>query len=147
MPLRYHIMVVPAVGVTLAVIVVVWNGLSVVAHAAMVIVGCVFTVTVTLAQVVVLQVPSALTKKVVVTFTLVTSDAPVPTAVPPQVPLYHLQVAPVPSVPPVTVKVTLPGPQRLVALALAAVAAVDSELMVIVVVAVTAGHPPAAAKV
>ena len=75
------------------------------------------------------------------------SVAPVPTAVPPQDPLYHLQVAPVPRAPPVTLSVTVPGPQSVVALALAAVAAVDSDCTVIVVVAVTAGHPPAAAIV
>ena len=41
----------------------VWNGVRVVeGDAAMVMVGCVFTVTSTLAQAVVLQVPSALTK-------------------------------------------------------------------------------------
>ena len=50
-------------GVTVAVRVVVINGVrAVVGEAAMVMVGCTFTVTVTLAHKVVLQVPSALTK-------------------------------------------------------------------------------------
>ena len=147
-PLRYQVMVVPGVGVTLAVIVAVWNGLSMVADVAILMVGCALTVTVTLAQVVVLQVPSALTKKVVVVFTFIPVNvAPVPTKVPPQLPLYHLQVAPVPRLPPVTFKVTVPGPHSVVALAVAPVAAVDSELMVMVVVATTAGHPPPAANV
>ena len=52
----------PVAGVTVAVIVAVLPGLIVVADVAIDMVGCVFTVTVTLAQVVVLQVPSALTK-------------------------------------------------------------------------------------
>jgi hypothetical protein len=140
-------MVVPAAGVTVAVIVAVWKGLSMVTVVAMLIVGCTFTVTVTLAQVVVLQVPSALTKYVVVLLTVSTSEAPVPTRVPPQLPLYHLQLAPDPSEPPLTLSVTLPGPHKLVADALAAVGAVESEFTVMEVVAVTTGHPPAAANV
>ena len=75
------------------------------------------------------------------------SVAPVPTKVPPQLPLYHLQVAPVPRLPPVTLKVMAVGPQRLVEEAVAAVAATDSELTVIDVVAVTTPHPPPAAMV
>ena len=63
-PLRYQTVVLAGLaGVTVAVSVVVINGVRVVVgEAAMLIVGCVFTVTVTLAQRVVLQVPSALTK-------------------------------------------------------------------------------------
>ena len=49
-------------GLTVAVSVVVCPGKIVVPDAAIDMVGCVFTVTVTLAHVVVLQVPSALTK-------------------------------------------------------------------------------------
>jgi hypothetical protein len=60
-PSLYQMIGVPA-GVTVAVSVAVWPGCRVVADAAILIVGCVFTVTVTLEQVVVLQVPSALTK-------------------------------------------------------------------------------------
>ena len=63
LPLRYHTMVLPVAGVMVAVSVEVWNGNRLVgAVAASVMVGCTFTVTVTLAQVVVLQAPSALTK-------------------------------------------------------------------------------------
>ena len=74
-------------------------------------------------------------------------DAPVPTSVPPQLPLYHFQLPPVPRLPPLTLKVTEPGPQMLDDDVLAAVAATDSELIVIVAVATTAGQPPAAANV
>ena len=49
-------------GVTVAVSVAGWPGLIVVDDVAIDIVGWVFTVTVTLAQAVVLQIPSALTK-------------------------------------------------------------------------------------
>ena len=73
--------------------------------------------------------------------------APVPTKVPPQLPLYHLQVAPEPKLPPVTLKVTEPGPQSVVADAVAAVGATESELTVMDVVAVTTPHPPPAAMV
>ena len=62
-PLRYQTMVLPAAGLTVAVSVVVINGLSTVTgEAAMVIVGWAFTVTSTLAHIVVLQAPSPLTK-------------------------------------------------------------------------------------
>ncbi|MBK8785582.1 MAG: hypothetical protein IPN43_03540 [Chitinophagaceae bacterium] len=61
MPSRYHCTGVPA-GVTVAVSVAFWPGLIVVAVVDIVTVGCALTVTVTLAQVVVLQMPSALTK-------------------------------------------------------------------------------------
>jgi hypothetical protein len=84
---------------------------------------------------------------VVVAFTVRLNVAPVPTAVPPQLPLYHLQVAPVPKLPPVTLKVTAPGPQSTDGVAVAAVGSVDSELTVMDVVAVTTPHPPAAAIV
>jgi hypothetical protein len=140
-------MVVPAAGVTVAVIVAVWKGLSMVTVVAMLIVGCTFTVTVTLAQVVVLQGPSALTKYVVVAATVTFSVAPVPTRVPPQLPLYHLQLAPDPNEPPLTLSVTLPGPHKAVGDALAAVGAAESEFTVMEVVAVTTGQPPAAANV
>lgn len=39
--------------------------------------------------------------------------APVPAAVPPQLPLYHCQLAAVPRLPPLMVKVALPPEQRL----------------------------------
>ncbi len=61
MPLRYHCTGVPA-GLMAAVKVAGWPGLIVVVDADMLIMGCVFTVMATLAQAVVLQVPSALTK-------------------------------------------------------------------------------------
>ena len=61
LPSRYHCTGVPA-GVTVAVSVAFWPGLIVVAVVVIDIVGCAFTVTVTLAQAVVLQAPSALTK-------------------------------------------------------------------------------------
>ena len=80
-------------------------------------------------------------------FTVTASVAPVPTSVPPQLPLYHLQVAPDPRLPPTTLKVTDPGPQSEVAVALAAVGAVEGEFIVTDVVGVTAGQPPPAANV
>ena len=110
------------------------------------IVGTVLTVTVTLAQAVVLHGPSALTKYVVVAPTVVFSVAPVPTSVPPQLPVYHFQL-PDPRLPPVTFKVTAPGPHWLVELAVAPVGAVDGALMVTLVVVVTAPQPAAAARV
>ena len=82
-----------------------------------------------------------------VAFTVTFNVAPVPTNVPPQLPLYHLQVAPEPKVPPVIPKVTDPGPQNAVAVDVAAVGATDGALIVTDVVAVTTPHPPAAAKV
>ena len=82
-----------------------------------------------------------------VAFTVIVMLAPVPTAVPPQVPLYHTHVAPVPKLPPVTLKVTAVGPQSDVEDAVIPAAVTDSELTVIDVVAVTAGHPPPAATV
>ena len=74
-------------------------------------------------------------------------DEPVPTNVPPQLPVYHFQAAPLPKLPPATVKVTAVGPHTVVADAVAPVGAVDNELMVMVAVAVTAPRPPAAAMV
>ena len=75
------------------------------------------------------------------------SVAPVPTDVPPQLPVYHLHVAPDPSDPPVTLKVMAVGPQSEVEDAVAPVGATESELTVMEVVAVTTPHPPPAAMV
>jgi hypothetical protein len=58
-----------------------------------------------LLQIVVLHVPSALTKYVVEATGETVIDDPDPTALPPQDALYHLQVAPVPRLPPFTDKV------------------------------------------
>ena len=80
-------------------------------------------------------------------FTVTISVAPVPTNVPPQLPLYHLQVAPEPKLPPATLNVTVPGVHSDVDVALAAVGATDGEFIVTDVVAFTTGHPPPAAKV
>ena len=73
--------------------------------------------------------------------------APVPTNVPPQLTVYHLQVAPEPKTPPVIPNVTDPGPQSAVEDAVAAVAATETAFIVTDVVAVTTPHPPPAAKV
>ncbi len=54
-----------------------------------------------------LQVPSALRKYVVVEAGATVTLLPVPTDVPPQLPLYHLQLAPVPRLPPVVLSVVL----------------------------------------
>jgi len=61
-PFLYQTIVFPAAGVMVAVNVADTKGFNTVTGAAMDMAGCVFTVTVTLAQAVVLQVPSALTK-------------------------------------------------------------------------------------
>ena len=83
----------------------------------------------------------------VVVLTVTFKVAPVPIAVPPQLPLYHLHVAPEPKLPPVIPRVTDPGPHSAVEVAVAVVAATDGALIVTDVVAVTAPHPPPAAKV
>jgi hypothetical protein len=54
---------------------------------------------------VLLQVPSARTKYVLVEAGVTVMLVPVPNEVPPQLPLYHFHVAPVPNVPPFTLKV------------------------------------------
>ena len=64
------------------------------------------TVTVTLRQMVVLQVPSARTKYVVFVEGETVMLFPVPSAVPPHDPLYHFQLAPTPKLPPLTEMVT-----------------------------------------
>lgn len=56
---------------------------------------------------------------------------PVPTRVPPQLPLYHCQLAAVPRAPPFTESVAEPPEQRLVVLVLIDVAAVDITLVLI----------------
>lgn len=63
------------------------------------------TVTAKLAHIVLLQVPSALTKYVVLADGDTVTEVPEPTLVPPQEPLYHFHVAPAPSVPPETLSV------------------------------------------
>ena len=68
-----------------------------------------------------------------------TMDVPVPTSVPPQLPVYHLQVVPDP---PVAVSVLLAPEQIVVGLAEADVGATGSGLTVTVVVAqVELPHP------
>jgi hypothetical protein len=53
-------------------------------------------------------------------------DGPVPAEAPPQLPLYHFQLAPVPSEPPTTLRVVLAPGQKLSALFVALVGTVDS---------------------
>lgn len=79
-------------------------GIPVKGISAKLVTGDVFTVMVTLTHVVLLQAPSARTKYVVVIVGDTLMLAPVPTAAPPQLPLYHFHVAPVPKLPPLTVK-------------------------------------------
>ncbi len=64
--------------------------------------------------------------------------APVPNKVPPQLVRYHLHCAPVPSEPPLTVKVTAVLAETLLAEATAAVGAVLGVLMVTVSAVVVA---------
>ena len=97
--------------------------------------GAAVVVTVTLAHEVVLQVPSARTKKVVLVLTAtLESVAPVPSKAPPQLPLYHFQEAPVPRKPPVILKFTIAGPQLDVISELAETAATEMLLTVNVAV-------------
>jgi len=84
---------------------------------------------------------------VVVLFTVRFNVAPVPTNVPPQLALYHFQLAPAPKLPPVTLKVTVAGPQIVVDDAVAPAGSTETALTVIDVVAVTVPHPPPAAIV
>lgn len=94
----------------------------------------VLTVTVTLAQVVVLQGPSARTKYVVVAVGNTVTEVPESKAVPPQVPEYHCHVAPLPNEPPATVKVVLP-PLQMVVVPVIPVGAVEKVLTVTVTLA------------
>ena len=134
-----------AVGFTVAVKLVLNNGVKAVnGAAAILIVGIVLIVTVTLVpHPVVLHVPSARTKYVVVVFTGMVILAPVPTNVPPQLALYHLQLAPVPKAPPTTVKVVEVGPQLATTLLVAPVGATELPLTVIVTVVATPIQPAA----
>lgn len=92
----------------------------------------VFTVIVTETQAVLLQVPSARTKYVVVVAGLTAMELPLPTDVPPQLPLYHCQLAPVPSEPPTTKRLVLLPGQTVVDVAVAATGAVEGLLTVMV---------------
>jgi hypothetical protein len=67
----------------------------------------------------------------------------VPTSVPPQLPVYHLQIAPVPKAPPCTVSVVVVGPQLAVTLLVAAVGATDKPFTVMVNVFAAPTHPAA----
>ena len=59
-------------------------------------------------------------------------ETPLPTAVPPQLPLYHCQLAPVPNAPPTTESVVLLPEQIVVAVAEAEVGSVELVLTVMV---------------
>ncbi len=89
-----------------------------------------FTVIVMLLQMLLLQVPSARTKYVVVTTGLTVKVLPVPAETPPQLPLYHLQVAEVPNTPPFIDKVVLLPLQIVDEVAVAEVAGTDVSLTV-----------------
>jgi hypothetical protein len=85
----------------------------------------VFTVTVTDAHEVVLHVPMALTKYVVLLPGETVTEFPVPTNVPPQLPLYQFHAAPVPKLPPLTVSV-VELPLQMVVVPLMPVGVVES---------------------
>ena len=68
-------------------------------------------------------------------------DAPMLTAVPPQLPLYQCQLAPVPSEPPFTLKVALP-PLQIVVAPFTEVAAVELLFTVTVVPALAVPQHP-----
>jgi hypothetical protein len=89
-----------------------------------------FTVIVMLLQMLLLQVPSARTKYVVVTTGLTVKVLPVPAETPPQLPLYQLQVAEVPNTPPFIDKVVLLPLQIVDEVAVAEVAGTDVSLTV-----------------
>ena len=71
-----------------------------------------------------LQVPSALRKYVVVVAGATVTLLPVPTDVPPQLPLYHLQLAPTPRLPPLTLNVVF-LPRQIVVVPLIEVAGTE----------------------
>ena len=75
---------------------------------------------------VLLQVPSARTKYVVVpaVVPVMFNEEPVFIAVPPQLPLYHFQLAPVPRLPPLTLNVVV-LPRQMVVVPLIDVAGTD----------------------
>ena len=85
-------------------------------------------VTVTCAHAVTLQLPSALTKYVVVVPGETLIEEPVPTGVPGQPPVYQCHDAPVPSEPPPTVNVVEPPPHKGLGLAEADEGAVEGLL-------------------
>jgi hypothetical protein len=89
----------------------------------------VFTLMDLLAQAVVLQVPSARTKYVVVAEGVTLMLLPLPTAVPPQELLYHFQSALLPRLPPLTLRVTLEPLQTESAEAVMDVGAVEKVLI------------------
>ena len=105
--------------------------------------GKAFTVTVTDAQVVVLQVPLYLTKYVVVPVGDTVIEFPVPTNVPPQKSLNHCAVAPVPALPPFKVKV-VDWPIQIEEVPVMLVGAIESEFTVSVLVAVLVVQLPLA---
>ncbi len=81
----------------------------------------------------------------VVAVGLTLTEVPVPIAVPPQDPLYHFQLAWKPSVPPLTVRVTVLPPQVVSLLAVMPVGATDLlfTLMVLLAQAVVLHSPSA----
>jgi uncharacterized membrane protein len=102
----------------------------------------VFTVTVTLAQPVgAPQPPSRLTKYVVVEVGLTVMEGPVPTCVPPQLPLYHTSWDPVPAVPPDALRVVDWPSQIVEGSALTFVGAVEFAFTVTVTLAQPVGVP------
>ena len=105
--------------------------------------GNAFTVTVIDAQVVVLQVPVYLTKYVVSPGGVTVIALPVPTAVPPQEPLNHCAVAPVPTVPPLKVRV-VELPTQIDEVPVILVGAIDSAFTVKILVAVLVVQLPLA---
>lgn len=84
-------------------------------------------------QAVVLQAPTAFTKYVVVDAGFTAMELPLPTAVPVQLPLNHCQLAPVPRLPPLTVRVVVEPAHTVALLADADAGAELRELTVITV--------------
>ena len=62
-------------------------------------------------------------------------DAPLPTRVPAQTPVYHFQLAPVPREPPTTLRVVDPPTQKLLLLVVADVGSVEAVFTVTVMLA------------
>jgi len=73
---------------------------------------------------VLLHVPSARKKYVVVVAGATVTLLPVPTAVPPQLPLYHFQLEPIPRLPPLTLNVVF-LPKQIVVVPLIEVAGTE----------------------
>ena len=105
----------------------------------------VLTVIEILTHAVVLHMPCALTKYVVEVVGLNIGDSPVATEVPPHEPLNQFNVAPIPGLPPIVLKVVVPPAQIIIELPVAELAWVDGvPTFTVVLTQVVVLHNPTA---